>query len=106
MSNDAVLNAALEYLDEGLSIIPIHADTKRPAVKWRDYQTRPPTEQEVTDWFTMWPEANIAVVTGEVSGIVVVDCDNDAALNAAISCGMRSPISVSTKRMSPLVCSS
>ena len=98
MSNDAVLNAALEYLDEGLSIIPIHADTKRPAVKWRDYQTRPPTEQEVTDWFTMWPEANIAVVTGEVSGIVVVDCDNDAALNAAISCGMRSPISVSTKR--------
>lgn len=98
MSKDATLNAALEYLDEGLSVIPIHAETKRPAIKWRDYQSRLPTEEEVTDWFTTWPEANIAVVTGEVSGVVIVDCDNDAAFNAALSCGMRSPIVVSTKR--------
>ena len=56
MSKDATLNAALEYLDEGLSVIPIHAETKRPAIKWRDYQSRLPTEEEVTDWFTTWPK--------------------------------------------------
>lgn len=96
--SDKMLNAALEYLDEGLSVIPILAETKRPAIRWKEYQSRLPTEEEITQWFTTWPEANIAVVTGELSGVVIVDCDNDEALNAAISCGMRSPISVSTKR--------
>ena len=93
-----ILNAALEYLDEGFSVIPILPETKRPAIRWKEYQTRLPTPEEVTEWFSTWPEANIAIVTGELSGVCIVDCDNDEALNSAIACGMRSPISVSTKR--------
>lgn len=92
------VNQALEYLDEGLSIIPIRPDTKRPAIKWMEYQDRQPTADEVTDWFEKFPNANIAVVTGSVSGVVIVDCDNEEALNAAISCGMESTIRVKTKR--------
>ena len=92
------VNQALEYLDEGLSIIPIRPDTKRPAIKWMEYQHRQPTADEVTDWFEKFPDANIAVVTGSVSGVVIVDCDNEDALNAAISCGMQSNIRVKTKR--------
>lgn len=92
------VNQALEYLDEGLSIIPIRPDTKRPAIKWMEYQHRQPTADEVTDWFEKFPDANIAVVTGSVSGVVIVDCDNEDALNAAVSCGMQSNIRVKTKR--------
>lgn len=42
---------------------------------WQEYQHRPPTEAELTAWFRRWPEANIAVVTGEVSNLVVLDID-------------------------------
>ncbi len=46
----------------------------------------PATEAEVQAWWRRWPGANIGVVTGRVSGVVVVDVDprngGDAALNS------------------------
>lgn len=92
------LDAALEYLDQGLSIIPIKLDSKRPAIKWQEYQERLPSEEEVISWFEQWPDAGIAIITGALSGVVVVDCDNDDALHAAFDAGMRSPVRVKTKR--------
>lgn len=92
------LNAALEYLDRGWCIIPIKPDTKRPAVKWIEYQTRLPSEAEVIEWWTQWPDYDIAIITGAVSGYVVVDCDNEDALHAAYDAGMRSPVRVKTRR--------
>ena len=91
------LDAALEYLDRGWAVIPIKGD-KRPAIKWAEFQTRLPTEEEVIGWWTKWPDNDIAVITGEVSGIVVVDCDNDEAIEASQTAGMQSPIRVKTKR--------
>jgi len=91
------MEAALEYLDRGWAVIPIKGD-KRPAIKWADFQTRHPTEEEVVDWWTKWPDYDIAVITGEISGIVVVDCDNEEAVDAAQEAGMQSPIRVKTKR--------
>ena len=38
------------------------------------------------------------MITGEISGIVVVDCDNEEAVDAAQEAGMQSPIRVKTKR--------
>lgn len=92
------LSAALEYLDRGWCIIPIKPETKRPAVKWMEYQGRLPTEDEVIQWWTQWPEYDIALITGALSGFVVVDCDNPDALHAAFDAGMRSPVRVKTKR--------
>jgi hypothetical protein len=92
------LSAALEYLDRGWCIIPIKPDTKRPAVKWIDYQKRLPSEAEVIEWWTQWPDYDIALITGAISGYVVVDCDNEDALHAAYDAGMRSPVRVKTKR--------
>jgi len=93
-----MLNAALEYLDRGWSVIPTRPDTKRPRVKWREFQDRQPTEEEVTQWWTNNPDDGIALVTGAISGLVVVDCDNDAALDAALKAGMVSPVRAKTKR--------
>jgi hypothetical protein len=44
-------------------------------VLWLDYQQRLPTAREVARWFRRWPDANVAVVTGAVSGLVVLDVD-------------------------------
>src|SRR3972149_8068951 len=64
---------ALEYLKRGVSVIPL--DRKTSLIKGEEFQNRLPTEQEVIDWWTKWPNANIGIVTGRISGIVVVDVD-------------------------------
>lgn len=92
------LDAALEYVERGMSVIPIRPDTKRPRIKWREYQERIPTEEEVMLWWEEYPDDDIALVTGVISGLVVVDCDNEDALNSATSEGMSSPCQVKTKR--------
>lgn len=92
------LEEALEYLDRGWVVIPIRPDSKRPAIRWQEYQNRLPTEDEVYKWWTDWPDYQIAIVTGALSGVVVVDCDNEDALHAAFDAGMRSPVRVKTKR--------
>lgn len=53
---------------------------KMPLVKWREYQDRSPSEDEITGWFTQWPTANLAVVTGPISGVVVIDADRPEAI--------------------------
>ena len=68
--------AALNLLaKQGFSVIPLKQD-KRPYLdSWREFQTRQPTEEEVEQWWSQWPDANIGIVTGAVSGLVVVDAD-------------------------------
>ncbi|WP_138465368.1 bifunctional DNA primase/polymerase [Poseidonocella sp. HB161398] len=92
------LEAALQYYERGWAIIPIHPETKKPTVKWKDYQTSPPTEEQLEAWWTKWPDAEMAIITGAVSGLVVVDCDSPDALEAARALGWHSPIQVRTKR--------
>ena len=67
--------AALDYLRRGWSVIPITSQGKRPLIPWRDYQDRLATDAEVRAWFRRWPAANLAIVTGAVSGLVVLDVD-------------------------------
>ena len=50
---------------------------KRPVLySWDEYKKRRPTKEEVTSWFTENPDANIAIITGDVSGIIVMDLDS------------------------------
>jgi hypothetical protein len=67
--------AALDYLRRGWSVIPIGRRSKRPIVMWEEYQHRHPTEAEIEAWFSRWPDANVAIVTGQVSNLVVLDID-------------------------------
>lgn len=56
---------------------------KRSIVYWTEYQTRLPTKDEVTHWFTANPDANIGIVTGKISNLVVFDLDSDDAVEYA-----------------------
>ncbi|HOQ43386.1 MAG TPA: bifunctional DNA primase/polymerase [Smithellaceae bacterium] len=69
-----LLQAALSYTDRGFSVIPIQGD-KRPFIKWEPYQTKRATPEEIRQWWQRWPGAMIGIVTGEITGILVIDCD-------------------------------
>jgi archaellum biogenesis ATPase FlaH len=66
---------ALDYLNFGWSVIPIKKGTKESLIKWKDYQHRKAKESEIKEWFRKWPDANIAIVTGKVSNLTVIDVD-------------------------------
>lgn len=70
---DGVLAAGLAYLRRGLSVIPITAGTKKPpkAFRWKQFQKRLPTENELRDWFADRDDLGLAVIFGEVSGGLV-----------------------------------
>jgi hypothetical protein len=69
------LAAALEALAAGLRPIPIEPGGKKPLVRWEEYQKRAPTEEEVQAWWAKWPDANLAVLTGEAGGLDILDLD-------------------------------
>lgn len=71
----AMVNSALAYGAREWSEIPMQPCGKRPLVAWREYRQRVAGEDEIVRWFRRWPDANVGVVTGRISGIVVVDVD-------------------------------
>lgn len=78
-----VLQCASAYLEAGLSIIPIRPGDKRPLIDWAEFQNRQATAEEVERWASSWPDMNLAVVTGAISGVTVVDLDGDAGRDSA-----------------------
>lgn len=76
-----ICNYALEYLKRGLSVIPIRRGDKKPLLEsWKEYQERRATEEEIETWWKKWPEANIGIVTGKISGLIVLDIDGQEGL--------------------------
>jgi len=70
------LQWARYYTGLGWSVIPIRAGEKVPLVPWEKYQKERPTDEDLSKWFSRGG-SNLAIVTGQVSGIVVVDVDTD-----------------------------
>jgi hypothetical protein len=77
-SNTDVKNAAKHYRDVlGLNVIPLRAGSKVAALpKSHPYLYRRATDEEVENF----DFRNLAIVTGEVSDIIVVDEDERGAL--------------------------
>lgn len=69
---------AHHYQQLGWSVIPITSREKTPAIpSWRKYQQERPTPEQIAAWH--W--SNLAVVTGGVSGLCVIDEDDLSALS-------------------------
>jgi hypothetical protein len=72
---------SIHYLNEHWSIFPVFAEirpefAKHPAVRWQIYQTRPPHKSELEGWFITNGLTGIAIVTGNLSRLVVLDFDS------------------------------
>jgi len=59
-------------------VIPVQKN-KKPYVAWEKYQREHPSEDQIKEWWQKYPIANVAIVTGPVSGISVVDVDSEEA---------------------------
>ncbi len=76
---------AHELAELGFRVFPLKPRTKTPAIrKWQERATTSSTQ--IRRWWTKWPDANIAIATGQ--GLVVLDIDSDEALDYAYENGL------------------
>jgi uncharacterized protein (DUF927 family) len=79
--------AATMYRMRGFSVIPLRSKDKRPTIpSWDPYKTTRASWEEIERWFSI--PKNIGIVTGAVSGIVVLDIDGpdgEEALSAIVA---------------------
>jgi len=94
-----MLEWAFKYAEMGLSVIPVSQD-KKPIIPWEPYQKKKASKKEIEDWFTKYPNANIGIVTGKVSGIAVIDIDDPDLKNKELDAieMLASPPIVTTPR--------
>lgn len=90
MNQDKVTTAAKRCLAAGISIVPI-GESKMPSVKWKGLIDTP-----LKEW--KWSGCNMAILTGECNGIVVVDCDNRQNALKWLSTMPKTPLMVRTVR--------
>lgn len=61
-----ILTAALDYRRRGFSVIPL-GPNKKPAVRWKNYQSAPPNEETIRRWYAR-PKPGVAAIFGRISG--------------------------------------
>ena len=73
MSN-VFLQAALGYAARGWHVFPCHPRTKIPATThgFKEATTDP---EQIREWWQEDPAFNVAIATGELSGLFVLDVD-------------------------------
>lgn len=82
MDKVTLLEAALRYAELGLSVLPLKKDKTPYLGSWKKLQTTPANAFEINQWWDRWPDANIGIATGKLSGLFVIDFDSDEALAA------------------------
>lgn len=71
--------AALDLAEQGFAIFPIAPRSKKPPLTTHGLKDASRDHDTITAWWARWPDANIAIATGNPSGIYVLDVDEDHA---------------------------
>ncbi len=86
------LDHALAYAERGWTVIPLHTATGRGCSCARLHRCTSPGKhprtqhgledgsrdpEQIRTWWGRWPKANVGIVTGAVSGLIVLDIDAD-----------------------------
>ena len=94
------LEQAIQLSKKGWSIIPLHgiengictcskkdrctSPGKHPRVSsWLEFQKRQASLKEIKNWWIKWPNSNIGVVTGKISGLVIADFDGEEGMKSS-----------------------
>ena len=98
-----MMKYALHYASMGMSVIPVHTVTggecscgspkcsapgKHPRIKWLGRASKCMTEKEIKDWWKRYPDSNVGIVTGAISGIAVIDVDGEEGLRSLEEAGL------------------
>jgi len=77
IKTQSVVDTAHYFLSQRVSIIPVTKDKKPYAgFSWDAYKKRFPTQDEIDIWFRyVYPNANLAIVTGALSKLIILDID-------------------------------
>lgn len=110
-----MLEYAIGYWMDGKPVFPICTATtagrciqhgacrhagKVPLVPWKLFQTELPTKDDIERWWGKnWPEANIGMATGGLSGAVVLDVDSSDARKEAMGRGLPATPTVFTGKL-------
>ncbi len=100
-----LLDAALTYAGRGWAVIPLHSPAggacscRNPSCTSPGKHPRTPhglkdastSPEQIRSWWRVWPDANVGVVTGVLSGIVVLDIDGAAGDQGIESEGWNRP---------------
>jgi hypothetical protein len=71
----SVITEALALSQLGWSLVPLKSRSKEPLLRWKPLQKRKLSEREIVELFEQNPDANLGVVTGSISGLLVIDAD-------------------------------
>jgi putative DNA primase/helicase len=90
----SMLNCALAYASHGLHVFPLHSVQEGRCTCGKDcgrnggkhpqvsggFKVATKNPRQIQAWWCKWPNANIGIATGGISGIIVVDIDGSEAL--------------------------
>ncbi len=71
--------AAVRYLKYGWTPMPVWKN-KVPCVEWRELQRIGVDREQIEIWAEQYPDAQIGIVTGTISNLVVVDIDGEEGM--------------------------
>ena len=83
-----LFDSALTYLSMGFCVFPCYPNTKKPMVEWKEFQDNVPTIEIIEQWWSKCRDANVAVVTGCFSDVIVLDVDDPKAKKLVTSMGI------------------
>jgi len=83
--------------DLGFSVIPVEPRGKKPMGEWKRFMTRAADRATVAHWAAN-NNCNVGIITGRVSGAIILDFDNPDAEAEARRRGLPETVTVKTNR--------
>lgn len=83
--------------DLGFSVIPVEPGGKKPLGEWKRYMTSAADRATVAGWAAN-NNCNVGIITGRVSGAIILDFDNPDAEAEARRRGLPDTVTVKTSR--------
>lgn len=80
-----ILQAALDFYDAGISVVPAAADgSKAPIGTWKQYQVNIASKEQIIDWFSGSAQG-LGVICGQVSGnLEMLELEGRAVANGVL----------------------
>ena len=93
--------AAFEIAFAGIPVLPLQPKGKIPICKWTDASIDP---EQIDKWWSYNPEFNVGILTGEPSGIIILDFDSEDVWELCKSRGLPDAPLVKTGKGYHLYC--